>query len=313
MESLFEKPVFKIIEENKKNNHGIFEVSNLVHGFGVTLGNSIRRVLISSIEGAAVVAIKINGIRHQFESIPGIKEDVLKIILNLKKLVLKINDKNLVNLTLNVNKKGEVKAADFSSVPGVEIISKDLVIATLVDDVEFNLEIMAINGRGYAHEKENKKYISVLDWIAIDSNFSPIEIVNFQVEEINTSQYELMEKLTIDIQTNGSIVPKIALEQSAQIMISYFLLLSDVSSIEEFETLIHEKPVEVENNKNLDLIIDDLDFSQRSSNALKKKGFKTLRDISKLDREKLNQIDNLGQKSVQEIIEKLKMYNINID
>jgi len=304
MKIKFNKPKFKTISLTNNEATGEFVLSNLNRGFATTLGNGIRRTLISSIVGAAVYAVQIEGIKHEFQSIAGVEEDVVKIILNLKKLILKISDDEPVVLKLNAKTTGPVKASDLVCPVGVEILSPDLVIAHIAKGGNLEMAIHAQNGRGYATNDENKAFSTTIGLIAIDSNYSPIRAVNFNVKEIHTTKLDMLEKLILQIDTDGSISAKKALEESAQILISYLLLLTDVEKLEEIETVISQEVVQPK-NKSLEMTLEELDFSQRSYNALRRAGYTRLGEIAQLTKQKIREIKNLGKKSIDEVEEKL--------
>ena len=303
-----------------------FSISPLERGFANTLGNAIRRVLLSSVSGVAPFAIKVKDVEHEFQSIKGIKEDMVQLILNLKKVRFHYNeevfqDGEIVKLYLK-SSEGEVRASDFELSPGVEIVDKNNYIATVSKDGMLELEMYLITGRGYLAFEENKEVIkefsSKMDtkiktgsFIAIDSDFSPVVNVSYESVELNNSSSTIQEKLTINVETDGSVDSKDAIAQSAHILMSHLEIISDVSNIDKDE--IFSKEIEKQKEKtNESVQLFSLDLSVRSYNCLKRAGFKTLEELSQISTEELVNIKNLGKKSVDEIINKLVEYNITL-
>ena len=313
MKNIFEKPIFKTISESSNQSQGEFIISNLSRGYGTTIGNSLRRTLISSIQGAAPVAVKIAGVKHEFQTLKGCEEDVINIILNLKNLVVKFEGDEPIILRLKATKEGKVTAKDFEVPPNAGITSKNLVIAHLEEDGVLDLELIVAKGRGYSLASENKKFTSEVGYIPMDANFSPIESVNFGVSEINTNKVDIMEEIKLSLSTNGSLSAKEAIEQSASILISHYMLLNDLADLEDISSVIQEKP-EVDNKieQVMETTLEELDFSQRSYNALKRAGHEKIRDISSLTLAQLSDTRNLGKKSVDEVKEKLEQLGFEI-
>ncbi len=298
----------KIKAEELSNSYGKFIIEPLERGYGITLGNSLRRVLLSSMPGAAATAIRIDGITHEYTTIPGVKEDVIEIILNIKELVVKNYSDEPQILKISARGKKKVTAADIIPNINVEILNPELTIAHLNEKGKLNMEILVEKGRGYLTAEENKKPNQPIDMIFIDSFFSPVKRVSYQVESTNLSQFINYDKLILEVFTNKSILPDEALSKSANILVRYFKLFSKLSpeEIELEEELMAEKDQEKsEEDKILSKTIEEMDFSVRSYNCLKKSGINNLGDLLKYSPDEIMQIKNLGKKSLTEINEKL--------
>jgi len=305
----------KIKVEELSDSYGKFIIEPLERGYGVTLGNSLRRVLLSSMPGATATAIRIEGITHEFTTIPGVKEDVIEIILNIKELVVKMYSDEPQILKLNIKNKKKVTAADIIPNINVEILNPDLEIATLNEDTKLNMEILIERGMGYLPAEKNKKPDQSVDTIFIDSFFSPITKVSYNVESASLSQFSNYDKLILEVFTNKSILPDEALSKSANILIKYLKVLTKFSpeDIESMGELISEEEREKsEKEKILNKTIEELDFSVRSYNCLKKSGINTLRDVIKYSPEEVIKIKNLGKKSLDEIKEKMNKYGYTL-
>jgi len=305
----------KIKVEELSDSYGKFIIEPLERGYGVTLGNSLRRVLLSSMPGATATAIRIEGITHEFTTIPGVKEDVIEIILNIKELIVKMYSDEPQILKLNIKNKKKVTAADIIPNINVEILNPDLEIATLNEDAKLNMEILIERGMGYLPAEKNKKPNQSVDTIFIDSFFSPITKVSYNVESASLSQFSNYDKLILEVFTNKSILPDEALSKSANILIKYLKVLTKFSpeDIESMGELISEEEREKsEKEKILNKTIEELDFSVRSYNCLKKSGINTLRDVINYSPEEVIKIKNLGKKSLDEIKEKMKKYGFTL-
>jgi DNA-directed RNA polymerase subunit alpha len=307
----FTRPEFELLDNNGSANNGRFKVEPLERGFGNTLGNAIRRTLLSSTPGAAVFAIKLEGAAHEFISLQGIVENVSRIILNIKQLVVRIDEKifgdeEVATLELKASTVGAITAGDIVCPAGVEILNKDLIICTISDGGKVNMELYAKNSRGYRSFKENKREktpASAAEVISIDSNYSPIVNVNYNVDVTKIGKSIDLEKLIIDITTDGSVKPTDAIASAAKILtdhLEFFVNLNE--SIKELATI---GAASEEDEKELDREIEDLDFTQRSLNCLKKAGVNTLRDLVSRTEEEIQEIRNLGRKSFKEIKEKV--------
>jgi len=301
----------KIKVEDLSDNYGKFIIEPLEKGYGVTLGNSIRRTLLSSMWGAAATAIRIEGITHEFDTIPGVKEDVIEIILNVKELVVKMFSDEPQILKLKVKGKKTVTAADIIPNINVEILNPDLTIATLNKNAKLDMEIVVEKGTGYLLAEKNKKSDQSVDTIFIDSFFSPITKVSYDVETASLSKFSNYDKLILEIFTNKSILPDEALSKSANILIKYLKVFTKFSPEDvelEGEPISEEEKKRSEKEKILNKTIEELDFSVRSYNCLKKSKINTLRDLVECSPMEVIKIKNLGKKSLDEIKEKITKY-----
>lgn len=301
----------KIKVEDLSDNYGKFIIEPLEKGYGVTLGNSLRRTLLSSMWGAAATAIRIEGITHEFDTIPGVKEDAIEIILNIKELVVKMFTDEPQILKLKVKGKKNVTAADITPNINVEILNSGLTIATLSKDAKLNMEIVVEKGMGYLFAEKNKKSDQSVDTIFIDSFFSPVTKVSYDVETASLSQFSNYDKLTLEIFTNKSILPDEALSKSANILIKYLKVFTKFSPEDvelEGESISEEEKERSEKDKILNKTIEELDFSVRSYNCLKKSNVNTLRDLVEYSPMEIIKIKNLGKKSLDEIKEKITKY-----
>lgn len=303
----FEKPMYKITDYIESNNYGKFELEPLERGFGTTIGNALRRVMLSNMPGTAIVAVRIDGVMHEFQTIDGIVEDVTAIILNLKGVVLKNNSEDVKILTLDVNEERVVTAADIKTDADVEIINPEHVIATLSKGGKLSMELIIANGRGYAQVDENKKYLEnqKIGFIPVDSNFSPVERISYEVESARVGQDANFDKLIMYVNTKGSIRPEEAMALGAKILIEHFNILTQLSEIADMTGIMTAKQ-EDSKLKKLETSIDDLDFSVRAYNCLKRAGINTLGDLTEKSELEMMKIRNLGKKSLKEVIDKIK-------
>jgi len=303
----FEKPIYKITEYVENKNYGKFELEPLERGFGTTLGNALRRIMLSSMPGSAIVAVKIDGVMHEFQTMEGIVEDVTTIVLNLKNIVVKNNTKEEVILKLFADKEGVVTAADIEENADVEIINKDQVIATIAKGGKLDMELIVANGRGYVPSNENKKYIEnqKIGFIPIDALYSPIERISYEIDNARVGQDASYDKLIMEVFTNGSIKPEEAMALAAKIMIEHLNIVTNLSEIADATGIMNAKQ-EDNKTKKLETSIDDLDFSVRAYNCLKRAGVNTLGDLTDKSEVEMMKIRNLGKKSLKEVIEKVK-------
>lgn len=310
------KPNINLLNEN----HGEFEVGPLESGFGITIGNALRRVILSNIPGASVFAIKIPGVNNEFQAIDGIKEDVTQIILNLKQLVLKISEEAIPadtkfeswpTLKISYKDSGVIKAEDIELPVGFEIVNPDLYICTKTNaKTNFEMEIYARNGRGFRTFTQNQEEINTLSIIATDSNFSPVLQVGYNVDEKKISKNQMGDFLTLNIVTNGSVSPTDTLAYAAKILVEHFDTLANVNEKIKEMQMMKEKE-ETKEPQTLSISIDDLNFSVRSYNCLKNSGIRTLQEISMMTRAEVEQIKNLGKTSLREIQKKLTDYGLS--
>ena len=303
----FEKPIYKITDSVESNFYGKFELEPLERGFGTTIGNALRRVMLSSLPGSAISSIKIDGVLHEFQTIEGVYEDVTTIILNLKGVVFKNHSNETKVVRINVEKEGEITAGDIEHDADIEVINPDKVIATLAKGGKLNMEMTVTNGRGYVKSEENKKLYDIkkAGEIAIDSLYSPIERVSYEVGSARVGQDESYDKLIMDVCTNGSIKPEEAIALASRILIEHFNILTDLSSIADATGMMIEK-TEDPTVKALETSIEDLDFSVRAYNCLKRAGIHTLQDLVNKSETDMMKIRNLGKKSLKEVLDKIR-------
>ena len=304
----FEKPIYKITNYIESSNYGKFELEPLERGFGTTIGNALRRVMLSSMPGSAIVAVKIEGVMHEFQTIDGIVEDVTSIVLNLKNVVIKNTVEEDVIAHISVSEERTVTAADivFDN-PSAEVINKDQEIATLSKGGKLEMELIISNGRGYVPSNENKKYLenNKIGYIPIDALYSPIERISYDVENARVGQDANYDKLIMNVYTNGSIRPEEAMALGAKILIEHLNIITDLSSIADTTGVMNAKQ-EDSKLKKLETSIDDLDFSVRAYNCLKRAGINTLGDLTEKSELEMMKIRNLGKKSLKEVIDKIK-------
>lgn len=303
----FEKPIYKITDSVESNFYGRFELEPLERGFGTTLGNALRRVMLSSLPGSAISSVKIDGVLHEFQTIDGVIEDVTTIILNLKGVVIRNHSNDAKIIRINVSKEGEVTAGDIEHDADIEIINPDKVIATLAKGGKLVMEMTVTNGRGYVKSEENKRILDIkkAGVIAIDSIYSPIERISYEVENARVGQDESYDKLILDVSTNGSIKPEEAIALASRILIEHFEILTDLSSIADMSGMMIEK-TEDPKVKALETSIEDLDFSVRAYNCLKRAGIHTLQDLVNKSENDMMKIRNLGKKSLKEVLDKIR-------
>lgn len=303
----FEKPEYKITEYVESKNYGKFELEPLERGFGTTIGNALRRVMLSSMPGSAVTSVKIDGVMHEFQKIDGVYEDVTSIVIALKSVVFRNHSEEDKVVRLSANKPGEVKASDIIVDQDLEIINPDLVICTLVEGGKIDMEMTVSNGKGYVDAKENKKLLAEnkAGVIAIDSIYSPIEIVNFEVENARVGHNENYDKLIMDVTTNGSITPEEAMALSAKILIEHFNIITDLNAIADVSGLMSEKKVDTI-TKTLETPIEEIEFSVRAYNCLKRAGIHTVQDLINKKEIEVTKIRNLGKKSLKEVLDKVE-------
>ncbi|WP_027718569.1 DNA-directed RNA polymerase subunit alpha [Desulfovirgula thermocuniculi] len=306
-----EKPRIECVEASPDNTYAKFVVEPLERGYGITLGNSLRRVLLSSLPGAAVTSVKIDGVLHEFSTIPGVREDVTEIILNLKGLCLKLHTDEEKVLRIEATGEREVKAGDIIHDQDVEILNPDLHIATLADNGRLFMEMTVAKGRGYVPAERNKKGDHVIGVIPVDSVFTPVRKVNYTVENTRVGQRTDYDKLTLEVWTNGSIRPDEAVSLSAKILSEHLrLFIGLTESVKDVEIMV-EKEEEVK-NKILEMPIEELDLSVRSYNCLKRAGINTVEELLQRTEEDMMKVRNLGKKSLEEVISKLSKLGLSL-
>ena len=303
----FEKPDYKVKEYIKDNFYGKFEIGPLEKGFGTTLGNALRRVMLSSLPGDAITSVKIDGVAHEFQKMDGVIEDVTAIVLNLKSIVIK-NHSDDYSKILRLSAVGPkvVTAGDIEADADIEILNPDQVIANIAEGGSLNMEMTIGTGRGYTRAEENKKLFdkNMLNVIAIDSLYAPIERINYEVEPARVGQNDHYDKLVLEVWTNGSITPEESIALASRILIEHFNILTDLNEIAD-ETGLMTCKTDDPTQKMLDVSIDDLDFSVRAYNCLKRAGILTLRDLVDKTENDMMKIRNLGKKSLKEVIDKV--------
>ena len=308
----FEKPDYKIAEYVENTHYGRFELDPLERGFGTTIGNALRRVMLSSLPGCALTSVKIDGVMHEFQKIDGVVEDVTTIILNLKSVVL-INHSTKEEglgqkvLRLSANEEGPVTAGMIAKDAEIEVVNPDLVICNLVKGGKIDMELTVGTGRGYVDAKANEKLLGErkLGVIAIDSLYSPIERVSYDVEPTRVGQNENFDKLIMNVYTNGSITPEEAMALSAKILIEHFNIIADLNNIADVGGIMAEKKVDTI-TKTLETPIEEIEFSVRAYNCLKRAGVNTVQDLINKKEVEVTKIRNLGKKSLKEVIDKVK-------
>ena len=300
----FEKPRIECLKLDNDNMYAKFVCEPLERGYGITLGNSLRRILLSSLPGAAITSIKVDGVQHEFTTIPGIVEDVVEIILNLKNVRLKIHDNEEKNLKIDVDGEGEVTAGDIVGDANVEILNPDLHICTIAEGGKLHMELTANRGRGYNPSSKNKNANQPIGVIAIDSIYTPVKKVNFYVENTRVGQITDYDKLTIELWTDGSLAPDEALSLAAKVMNEHLALFIDLSDATKNTEIMVEKE-ESKKEKVLETTIEELDLSVRSYNCLKRAGIINVEDLTNKTEEDMMKVRNLGRKSLEEVTNKL--------
>ena len=303
----FEKPNYKITDYVESNFYGKFELEPLERGFGTTLGNALRRVMLSSLPGSAISSVKIDGVLHEFQTIEGVVEDVTTIILNLKQVVIKNHAKEMKTIRINATEEGPVTAGDIEHDADIEIINPSLVIANVAKGGKLVMEMTVSNGRGYVRSEENKRLLDIkkVGVIAIDSIFSPVERISYDVESARVGQDESYDKLILNVWTKGSIKPEEAIALASRILIEHFSILTNLSNIADMTGMMIEK-TEDPKVKALETTIEDLDFSVRAYNCLKRANIHTLQDLVNKSENDMMKIRNLGKKSLKEVLDKVR-------
>lgn len=305
----FEKPNIHKVEET--DNYGKFVVEPLERGYGTTLGNSLRRVMMASLPGAAITSIQIDGVLHEFSTVQGVTEDVTQIILNLKKVSLKIESEDAKDLELDVKGPAEVTAGDIQGDGDVTILNPDLHIATVADGAELHIMMTADKGRGYVPADQNKPRLSGLEigTLPIDSIYTPIERVNYTVENTRVGQSNDFDKLTLDVWTDGSLTPTAAISLAAKILTEHLEMFVNLTEEAKDAKVMVERE-ETHQEKVLDKTIEELDLSVRSYNCLKRADIQTVKDLTERTEADMMKVRNLGQKSLEEI--KLKLADLGV-
>ena len=310
----FEKPRIEIAEISEDNKFGRFVVEPLERGYGTTLGNSLRRIMLSSLPGTAVSMIKIKGVLHEFSSIPGVKEDVTEIVMNIKNLCIKNNGSLNEIKTAYIDAVGDtvVTAGDIQVDGDIEILNPELVIANLSGpEAKLEMELTITNGRGYVGADKNKDIDSSIDAIAVDSIYTPVERVNLTVENTRVGQITDYDKLTLDVFTNGTLAPDEAVSLAAKVLSEHLNLFIDLSENAKTVDVMVEK-TDDEKEKVLEMNIDELELTVRSYNCLKRAGINTVEELTHKTTEDMMKVRNLGRKSLEEVLAKLKELGLSL-
>ncbi|WZL77467.1 DNA-directed RNA polymerase subunit alpha [Eubacteriales bacterium mix99] len=306
-----EKPKIDIVEISKDNTYGKFVLEPLERGFGITMGNSLRRVLLSSLPGVAVTSIKVDGVLHEFSTVPGVKEDLVEIILNLKELALKMSGDEPKIITVNAQGAGQVTAGDIITDAEVEILNPEHPIATLNEDAKLYMEITVEKGRGYVPAERNKHEGQPIGIIPVDSIFTPIRRVNYNVENTRVGQITDYDKLTLEVWTNGTIPPDEATSLAAKILVEHLsLFINLTANVSDVEIMVEKE--EDQKEKVLEMTIEELDLSVRSYNCLKRAGINTVEELTQKTEEEMMKVRNLGRKSLEEVQQKLAALDLSL-
>lgn len=303
----FEKPNITKIDENK--DYGKFVIEPLERGYGTTLGNSLRRVLLASLPGAAVTSINIDGVLHEFDTVPGVREDVMQIILNIKGIAVKsyVEDEKIIEL--DVEGPAEVTASDILTDSDIEIVNPDHYLFTIGEGSSLKATMTVNSGRGYVPADENKKDNAPVGTLAVDSIYTPVTKVNYQVEPARVGSNDGFDKLTLEILTNGTIIPEDALGLSARILTEHLDLFTNLTEIAKSTEVMKEADTESD-DRILDRTIEELDLSVRSYNCLKRAGINTVHDLTEKSEAEMMKVRNLGRKSLEEV--KLKLIDLGL-
>ena len=306
-----EKPKIECVELSEDSSYGKFVVEPLERGYGITLGNALRRILLSSLPGAAANYIKIDGVLHEFSTVPGVVEDVTELILNIKGLAIKMESEGPETIYIDAEGPGEVVAGDIKHSSDIEIINKDLHIATLDDNGKLHMELNVSKGRGYVTQNKNKRDDMPISTIAVDSIYTPVKRVNFVVENTRVGQITDYDKLTIEVWTDGTISPDEAISLSARILIEHFKLFVTLTDRANNVEIMVEKE-EDKKEKVLEMTIEELDLSVRSYNCLKRAGINTVQELTERTMDDMMKVRNLGKKSLEEVEQKLEALNLGL-
>ncbi|HBT19309.1 MAG TPA: DNA-directed RNA polymerase subunit alpha [Clostridiaceae bacterium] len=306
-----EKPKIQCVETSEDGTYGKFVVEPLERGYGITLGNALRRMLLSSLPGVAPTSVKIDGVLHEFSVVPGVREDVTELILNLKGLFIKMNGEGPRKIYIDAKGPGVVTAGDIKTDGDVEIINKDLYIATLEEDAKLYVEINVDRGRGYVSQMRNKAEGLPLSTIPMDSIYTPVKRVNFTVDNTRVGQITDYDKLTLEIWTNGTILTEEAISLAAKVLIEHFKLFMTLTNhANDVEVMIEKEDDKKE--KVLEMIIEELDLSVRSYNCLKRAGINTVHELTEKTMDDMMKVRNLGKKSLEEVERKLKDLDLSL-
>ena len=306
-----EKPRIESNEKDGDISYGKYVVEPLEHGYGTTLGNALRRILLSSLPGTAVTTIKIAGVQHEFSTIPGVKEDVTQIVLNVKGITAKLHSPGTKRVYIQASGEGEVTAGDIKADGEVEILNPELHIATLSADATLNMELTLSHGRGYVPADRNKPEPTIIGVIPVDSLYSPVNRVNYTVENTRVGNMTDYDKLTLEVWTDGTISARDAVSLGAKILCDHLVLFTDLSDTVGTRSTVVEKP-ETQRDKVLEMTIEELDLSVRSFNCLKRANINTVEDLISKTEDEMMKVRNLGRKSLEEVINKLNMMGLSL-
>jgi DNA-directed RNA polymerase subunit alpha len=306
-----EKPKIECVQSTEDNSYGKFVIEPLERGYGITLGNSLRRILLSSLPGVAVTSIKVDGVLHEFSIVPGVIEDVTEIILNVKNLSMKLFSDGPKIVYVDADGEGPVTAGDIKADSDVEILNPDLHICTLNGEHRFYMELVLNKNRGYIPAEKNKQTGQPIGIIPVDSIYTPVRKVNYTVENTRVGQVTDYDKLTLEVWTNGSIKPDEAISLGAKILSEHLNLFIDLSDHAKHTEIMVEKE-ETKKEKVLEMTIEELDLSVRSYNCLKRAGINTVEDLTNRTEEDMMKVRNLGRKSLEEVLQKLHALSLSL-
>lgn len=306
-----EKPSIECVDASEDGSYGKFVVEPLERGYGTTLGNSLRRILLSSLPGTAATSIKIAGVQHEFSTVPGVKEDVTEIVLNVKRIIAKLHCQGEKTVTIEASGAGEVTAGDIRCDSDIEILNPELHIVTLAEDAKFNMELVFNHGRGYVSSEKNKTPQMTIGQIAVDSIYTPVDKVNYTVENTRVGNMTDYDKLTLEVFNDKTITARDAISLSAKILTDHLSLFVDLSDEIGSRTTVVEKS-EDSSDKIMDMTIEELDLSVRSFNCLKRAGINTVADLVNTTEEDMMKVRNLGRKSFEEVVKKMADLNLTL-
>ena len=306
-----QKPRIECIENAGDETYGKYVVEPLERGYGTTIGNSLRRILLSSLPGTAVTTIKIAGVQHEFSTIPGVKEDVTEIVLSVKGIIAKLYSEGVKTVYIEASGEGIVTAGDIKADSDVEVLNPEHHIATLGPDATLNMELTLSQGRGYITADKNKPAQTIIGVIPVDSVYTPVRKVNYTVENTRVGDATDYDKLTLEVWTNGTISARDAVSLGARILVDHFTLFTDLSETMGSKATVVEK-AEAQRDKVLEMTIEELDLSVRSFNCLKRANINTVEDLISKTEEEMMKVRNLGRKSLEEVINKLAMMGLSL-
>ena len=306
-----QKPRIECIENTGDDSYGKYVVEPLERGYGTTLGNSLRRILLSSLPGTAVTTIKIAGVQHEFTTIPGVKEDVTEIVLNVKGIIAKLHSEGIKTVYIEASGEGTVTAGDIKADSDVEVLNPEHHIATLGPNASLNMELTLSQGRGYVTADKNKPAQGIIGVIPVDSVYTPVRKVNYTVENTRVGDATDYDKLTLEVWTNGTISARDSVSLGARILMDHFALFTDLSETMGSKSTVVEK-AEAQRDKVLELTIEELDLSVRSFNCLKRANINTVEDLISKTEDEMMKVRNLGRKSLEEVINKLAMMGLSL-